>query len=91
MSEMVDRVAKVIEAELVGHVDPYSDGLSEYGIAQKIVRATIAAMREPTEGMIQAGAESGPWSGEYSNDEKGCAVQVWQDMIAAALAEEEQL
>lgn len=57
MSEMVERVAKILCAEGDGDVDPYwEDLLPSSRIAYlQLARATIKAMMEPTEEMLQAG------------------------------------
>lgn len=78
MITIIERAARAIEDELVDHVDPYSDGLSEYGIAQKVVRAVFAAIREPTDAMIDA-TKHGSSASVRAN---------WEAMIDAALAEE---
>jgi hypothetical protein len=75
MSEMIERVAKAIE----DHCWKYEVRvpLNSCGIA----RAAIAAMRKPTERMLDAGATG---SGEDTTD---CALGAWAEMIDEALYE----
>jgi hypothetical protein len=84
MSEIVDRgVAALIAAmpdELIAAMDDRKD-------AYTMVRAVIAAMREPTEAMLMAARE---YSGAAtSNAEQDCEPyrEAWQEMIDAALKE----
>jgi hypothetical protein len=72
MSEIIDRVADAIKAAI-------NDGAkSDFGTATfpELARAAIAAMREPTEAMIQRARE------ERYLDEPH---DTWQSMIDAAL------
>jgi hypothetical protein len=81
MSELVERVAKAI-ADCNGHDwEHYCDEAS----------ATIAAMREPTPEMLNAGtAIIAEYFGERSySTGVNTAREVWYDMIDAALAETE--
>lgn len=71
MSEMVERVAKVI----------YSHYPVSMGEARISARAAIAAMREPTRDMLMDGYTIAP--GLY--DDSWLAQQVWEAMIDAAL------
>lgn len=70
MSEMVDRVAKALEARLKGN---------EFLSYEDAARAAIEAMRQPTQAMIEAGAVG---SGE---DSEAVAEGAWEYMIDAAL------
>lgn len=75
MTEMVDRVARAIHAELE---KTWCVMLTGHG--EELGRAAIAAMREPTEAMMRAGdaaAESA-----CSGDE---GLEAWDAMIDAAL------
>lgn len=76
MSEMVERVAAAIDDKLEEcHV------VLNFSQAQSIARAAIAAMREPTQAMIEAGAISGAAEPiEHSN-----FADAWRNMIDTAL------
>jgi hypothetical protein len=76
MSEMVERVAREME-----NIASLKFGVSlNPQLSAELARAAIAAMREPTQGMVQAGES-------YSLDITAYgAAEVWQDMIDAALA-----
>jgi len=65
---MIERVKIAIAQSARGH------GVSFTGV-KEVARAAIAAMREPTQEMIDAGCEA---------EEYGC-TQVWRYMIDAAL------
>jgi hypothetical protein len=71
MSEMVERVA----VALFSH---YMTALPDNATA--IARIAIAAMREPTEAMIEA-AKTNHWTCDGETGMDG----VWRDMIDAAL------
>lgn len=90
MSEIVERVARVLcqrngyDPDSIEPGDlPRVDGRLKNGdpghfLWREFVapaRAAIEAMREPTDGMLEA---------RFGNDALGC----WQDMIDAALAKE---
>jgi len=75
MSSMVERVARAIEKKL-SRTDPYDERQHKRFNYDECARAAIAAMREPTEGMLAAGA----W--ELTNEYVG---RQWQAMIDAAL------
>lgn len=68
MSKMVERVQKAIESLTQHHTGSSSEALA---------RAAMAAMREPTEAMVNAG-------GEIENSNR-VAVEIWQSMIDEAL------
>ena len=67
---MVERVAE----EILGRV-PFGYGMTRYE-AEKYARSAIAAMREPTNAMINAGS---PFDGHLT------AEAVWEAMIDEAL------
>lgn len=69
---MVDRVARA----LVERGVEYDDQTLE-----RMARAAIAAMREPTEAMIEAG-QAEEWTGK-----REAVESVWGAMIDAALAD----
>jgi hypothetical protein len=96
MTEMVERVAKGLEAACGEQMGCNSDRCCCWGADQvmqcmmgvslgALARAAIEAMREPTEGMIKAGA---PHHWEGPNDIYADAEDAWRAMIAAALATE---
>lgn len=73
---MIERVARALVAHRIN--EPGWDGeVDEFELGQAC--AAIAAMREPTEDMVEAGARP----------EFGLAlVRMWEDMIDAALKED---
>ena len=71
MSEMVERVARAVQ--------PIADPGGHWTTCEDIARAAIEAMREPTEGMIQAGWTTNGYRGDMTKAE-------WSAMIDAALA-----
>jgi hypothetical protein len=82
-SEMVERVVRALTAEF----EPYR--VFDEGEAERLARAAIAAMREPTEAMVSAGSEA--VNGCYSLEpgegfDEPPAPAAWQAMIDAALA-----
>lgn len=75
MSEMVERVAKAIFKQAIGH-EPVGDEMPPHWLDH--ARAAIEAMREPTIVMCEAGETPKALAfGSYST---------WQAMIDAALA-----
>lgn len=80
MSEMIERVAREIAHLVMAQ--------SDNGVPEKAsdwrneARQIIAAMREPTEGMIFRGG---------LNHEPADTESIWRAMIDAALGEEERL
>jgi hypothetical protein len=78
MTDMIERVAKAIN-------DVYEPG---YYNPQKLARAAIAAMREPTDAMVAVGYDNFMWGpcGSTSDDLPDANPNdVWIDMIDAAL------
>lgn len=80
----LERAANAIEHEFVELADP--DGkVSAYGIAHRVARAVLNAIREPSEGMGDAGRAAltrshlGGGTDDYVSD-------TWQAMIDAALS-----
>jgi len=79
MSAMVDRVARAIgvrEAEIMLGAPP-----GVCADTRELARAAIAAMREPTDAMVDAAVE-------FTSDAptgRRQSVRVWQAMIDAAL------
>lgn len=101
MSEMIERVAKAIEAaeEMFGQqYEEDQDGLGPapaHSIYQTLARAAIEAMREPNETMEASGAglEYATSDGDDDfNTEVGMylAVKVYTAMIEAALKEDKR-
>lgn len=79
MSEMIDRVAKAICRAEIGSIGPYGFDLEETGQQsaahwRSLARAAIAAMREPTQVMLDAG-----W------DSRSVPRYCWENMIDEAL------
>jgi len=100
MSEMVERVAKVLNpmafSEILiidtsggpSRMEPPSPSLMES--ARFLARRVLAAMREPTEEMADAGRDeipehSGSDDDGYMCSPRTCAIECWQTMIAEAL------
>jgi len=81
MNEMVERGVRAITASTRDF------GIS-FGWEERLVRAVIAAMREPTQEMIEAGAYEIPIA-EFDELPKDIAVAVWHAEIDAALADKE--
>ena len=87
MSEMVERAKKAVEECGID----WQDWDGNYGIADKfglIVRAVLAAIREPTGEMIDAGADSFEFpDGPFGRPSLiGQPSKTWRAMIDAALA-----
>lgn len=84
MSEMVERVALAIAARLEGSGCDCSRDFVRMDVARDLATLAIAAMREPTDPMIEAGAV-------YADDNGGrggvldAARAGWIDMIDEAL------
>jgi hypothetical protein len=89
MSEMVDRVAGALVlagANLQGiDENDYVGGrVTLAGLdARELARAAIAAMREPTRGMIEAAYNTN--EGVFPESDFYCMDKVWEAMINAAL------
>lgn len=87
MNEMVERIARAMAEEEHPATDwelidePYTGdrGALFRDYWRRIARAAIAAMREPTEAMVQAARASAP----YDRD----VTETWPLMINAALSE----
>lgn len=81
MTEIVERIAKVLaHIERVEVDDEH----------RMMARASIEAMREPTDLLCEAGysAGTGDWGGKYDNRRelaRGRVQPTWQAMIDAAL------
>jgi len=76
----IERAVDAVEKALVGHVDPTSHAMSEYGIAKMIVPIVLAAIREPSDVMLDRA---------YNHMEaNGCDPRfAWEAMIDAMLEE----
>lgn len=84
MSEMVERVAKAIFISLYDAEEYWPDrvGQADLWIAddfRRCTRAAIAAMREPTEPMIDA------FSASHIYDQRDLVRKHWRAMINEAL------
>jgi hypothetical protein len=88
MINLITRVARAIcDAEwCTGHYDSGALSESERGVYGVMARAAIAAMREPTAGMIGEGESAASvYLAKPTNDEG--VPHVWRAMIDAALNE----
>ena len=98
MNEMVERAARAAYVETQGpvsdedwhrvwawHTDPHSISQGGPWYLLQCVKATIAALREPTEAMIAAGDSTATWS--RFNPPKVNAEGCWRAMIDRALAD----
>lgn len=79
MSEMVERVARAICG------DPNDDGRNVLEVHRQRARLAIAAMREPTEAMVEAGVRLGCPEGGGGDITASEATDTWQKMIDEAL------
>lgn len=77
MNEMITRVARVLCVEDGGNPDERAvkpgHGPVDYFLWQQYegpARAAIEAMKEPTEGMIEAGSLHEGWTEPFDDDEK---------------------
>lgn len=87
MSEIIERVARAMADKFEDHFGG-EVALSDH-LSQKMARAAIEAMREPTEEMKDLGANGVPdrpcpYSGLPT--EEAHAAEIWGIMIDAALA-----
>lgn len=82
MSEMVERVVQALRDReqnlmIAAHGGPVEfEGMVE-GMVEDLARAAIAAMREPSESMVQAARTSAPFDRDVT--------ETWPLMIDAAL------
>lgn len=79
MSEMVERVADALERWAFES----GGGGVERAKSLSLARAAIAAMREPTAEMVQAGRHVSHGDDGWVGAE--AAAEVWRDMVDAAL------
>lgn len=104
MTEMVERVARALRVADLGPTAASEDHDVDWRAWEPDARAAIAAMREPTKAMAEAGIakkddcidsdwDSGP-DGESHNSydtlRSDAPSIIWQAMITAALAENGQ-
>ena len=85
MNEMVETVAEALWVGMFGPGHgPFQEKATEDGKAyyRQWARKVIAAMREPTDAMIKAGAEGWEADSRYEFADTG----IWQRMIDAAIA-----
>ena len=83
MSEMLERVTEAIwdaSHDSFGGVEVIVPRIA----AARLARVAIAAMREPTEAMVDASREEGV---HYNDDARGYVANEWRAMIDAAIAE----
>lgn len=86
MSEMIENVAKAIHDEVEGVTGPNDD--SGGGHYMRAARAAIAAMREPTQAMLDAAI---PRYQEHNRGDDPYASEMadyWTTMIDAALGDQ---
>lgn len=87
---MIERVARAAENAILNpmahccSVSIVGDPARFYNV---IARAVLTAMREPTEAMIQAGAEKLPSVVDTMGEADEAASDAWRAMIDAALEE----
>ena len=82
MSEMIERVAKAIaldDCQTWNELDAVNRGMF-----LSFARAAIAAMREPTEAMLEAGTITVSKTGVISISTQD-AARIWRAMVDAAL------
>lgn len=90
---MVEKVAaaiarQVMDAEQNASVPNFVDRvMARHQSAKEIARAALAAMDDPTPGMVEAGQETGPIG--CCNPIPSDITEIWQAMIRAALDEGE--
>lgn len=80
MSEMVDRVAKALMCSLHGHDDFSNAHPAMQAAYLRQARAVIAAMREPTDQMLDVAYDRDDWDDACSH------AEAWRVMIDAALS-----
>lgn len=81
MTEMVERVARALASQ---RANPYGD----WKPWVKFARAAIAAMREPTEAMVNAAYDSFDWGPPMVGPRDDAMPKpVWQTMIDEAMKE----
>lgn len=96
MSGMVEKVARAIEAAYQVRVEEklqvkFNPAPEHWGTDTEyhdMARAAIAAMREPTKGMVNKG-ESAAWDSDNSMPAFSAMIVGYQAMIDAALKESE--
>jgi hypothetical protein len=86
---IIERAANAIEHEFVELADP-TGSISPYGIADRVVRAVLQAIRVPSEGMRAAcsSLRERVVDCHAVRLEEGGEAEIWQAMIDAALEEE---
>jgi hypothetical protein len=83
MASPIERAVRNLETELVGHVDPETHAMSEYGIARMAVTVVLQSIRDPSEVMLRAG-----WTSDLPFTPSIKVDKVWQAMIDSLLANE---
>lgn len=82
MNEMVERVGLLLTRAKVG----WSDAAVPVDAARQLARQVIAAMREPTEPMKDAGRDEYNF-GDVPSDTREAVAAIWRDMIDEAMRE----
>lgn len=86
MSEMIERVARVLAIEEDQDPDMLNGAVGVvWRLYEPHARALIAAMREPTPKMVAAGAEEDMW---VQNEGQDPQPGIWQAMIDEALRDD---
>ena len=83
MSEMVDRVARAMAAYAEKLPTGDRDALFIYGDREGLARAAIAALRDPTAAMVDAGENEDDRTTQYVQGAD--CTEHWRAMIDAAL------
>lgn len=83
MTDMIERVARVIHVQL----EPWDAFGVDRVMWIKVARAAIAAMREPTDEMNDAGADKCDGGCAEESCQFGFMGKIWHAMIDAALEE----
>jgi hypothetical protein len=86
MSEMIERVAAAI-----GEANTKTEGLKYSDLLREMARASLRALREPTDAMEEVGDATFQWTSSDTNGswypQKADATECWQAMIDAVLVD----
>jgi hypothetical protein len=88
MMSPIDRAARALALAQSGvdEFDALDEGMQE--TLRQNVRAVVRAIREPSEGMAQAGFDAEATANAHKTQPHHVVPAVWQAMIDAALADE---
>ena len=84
MSKMVEKLVDVVAPVLLRRELP---GQDSYDYTTEVVRAILQAMREPTEGMIEAITDEIGYCEFSGKSHSDTAAMVWMRAIGATLTE----